>query len=208
MLNEDSSIIYTADRALLDDFSSDLYDYALSDTLPDLLNNDVTGVSVTGNENEYELQKISGSWMIQTENGTEDGDEDAITSLLSPLSALAYVDYLEHNCTDLSTYGLDEPQAVLTITYYDSDSSTEGEADTEETSETEGASTSAVKTLTFAIGSTDSLGNYYVQMEGSTQVHTLSSTTIEAFLNCETDTLIAEEPESETEMITESESEA
>jgi hypothetical protein len=202
MLNEDSSIIYTADSALLDDLSSDLYDYALSDTLPDLLNNDVTGVSVTGNENAYELQKVSGSWMIQTENGTEDGDEDAITSLLSPLSALAYVDYLEHNCTDLSAYGLDDPQAVLTITYYDSDSSTEDE------SETEGASTSAVRTLTFTIGSTDSLGNYYVQMEGSTQVHTLSSTTVEAFLNCETDTLIAEEPESETEINTEAITEA
>jgi hypothetical protein len=203
MLNDDSSTVYTADSTILDDLSDNLYDYALSDDLPDLLNNDITGLSVTGSSNDYELQEVSGSWLVQTDDGAEDGDADAISSLLSPLSALSYVDYLEHNCTDLSAYGLDDPQAILTITYQVSESSAEDETE----AETETEKGSGTRTLTFTIGSTDSIGNYYVQMEGSAQVHTLSSTTVESFLNCETETLVAEEPESESESESVSESE-
>lgn len=176
MLNEDASTVYTVESALLDGLSQDLYDYALSDELPLLQSDQITGIQVSDSANDYELAKADGKWLAANAQGeTENADEDQVTTLLSQLTTLNYVDYLEHNCNDLSPYGLDHPSALLTISWEADDSS--------------------ASSIAFAIGSTDDLGNYYVQMKGSGQVHTLASSLVEAILNCSVEDLWETEAE-------------
>ncbi|MCD8346794.1 MAG: DUF4340 domain-containing protein [Lachnospiraceae bacterium] len=150
-----------------------------------------------------------------------EANADEADTLTSTLAGLAYADYLEHNCSDFSAYGLEEPAVTLTITYEEEVESDEDEAEDAETeasdaeaeseeeseTETEESVETIEKTVTFLIGDTDSNGDYYVRLEGSAQVHTLSSDIVTTLLSYSAYDLIAEEEE-ETETETEDAAEA
>ncbi|MCC8137803.1 MAG: DUF4340 domain-containing protein [Clostridiales bacterium] len=153
-----------------------------------------------------------------------EADSDIADTLTSALAGLSYTDYLDHNCTDLSEYGLDEPAATLTITYEEeaetedeaeteTEAATEAETETEDGAETETETETEVemieRTVTFLIGDTDDNGDYYVQMEGSTEVHTISESVLSTIFGYTASDMIApEEEETETETETEAETEA
>ncbi|MCD8335889.1 MAG: DUF4340 domain-containing protein [Lachnospiraceae bacterium] len=150
-----------------------------------------------------------------------EANADEADTLTSTLADLEYEDYLEHNCSDFSTYGLDAPAVTLTITYEEevesdedeteaadteaSDAETESEEESE--TETEERVETVERTVTFLIGDTDANGDYYVRLEGSAQVHTLSSDIVTTLLGYSAYDLIAEEEE-ETETETEDATEA
>ncbi|MCD8398351.1 MAG: DUF4340 domain-containing protein [Lachnospiraceae bacterium] len=142
-----------------------------------------------------------------------EANADEADTLTSTLAGLAYVDYLEHNCSDFSAYGLEEPAVTLIITYEEEIESdedeteteaadTEAESEEESETETEESVETIEKAVTFLIGDTDSNGDYYVRLEGSAQVHTLSSDIVTTLLSYSAYDLIAEEEE-ETETETE-----
>ncbi len=240
MLNEDESTIYTVSTDLSSAFSDDLYDYAESEELPTLQASTIVGVSLEQADGEsYDLYLEDAIWMVsETDTDGVEADSDIADTLTSALAGLSYTDYLDHNCTDLSEYGLDEPAATLTITY-EEEVETEEETETEETeteeaadeteaetdtdgeteseeeaeSETETETESEVEmieqTVIFLIGDTDDSGDYYVQMEGSTEVHTISSSVLSTVFGYTASEMIApEEEETETETEAESETEA
>ncbi|MCC8051490.1 MAG: DUF4340 domain-containing protein [Clostridiales bacterium] len=222
MLNEDETTIYTVSTDLSSAFSDDLYDYAESEELPTLQASTIVGVSLEQADGEsYDLYLENAIWMVSgTDTDGAEADADIADTLTSTLAGLSYTDYLDHNCTDLSEYGLDEPAATLTITYEeeveteeeteleeaadetDAESETESaeEAETETETETESGVETIELTVTFLIGDTDDSGNYYVQMEGSTEVHTISSSVLSTIFGYTASEMIApEEEETETE---------
>jgi hypothetical protein len=114
-----------------------------------------------------------------------EADEDTIDSAVSTfVNILYYIDFLEHNCSDGSPYGLDENASKIVITYGDDE-----------------------EVLAFLIGNTDESGSYYVQMEGSKEVHTMSSYTLSTLLDASAEDWVKAEEETELESETESASE-
>ncbi|MCD7957437.1 MAG: DUF4340 domain-containing protein [Lachnospiraceae bacterium] len=241
MLNEDTTTVYTVSTDLREGFSDDLYDYAESEELPSFLASDVTGILVeTADGENYELYIEDSVWMVSgaSENGADDADvtaeeleegveadSDEADTLTSTVAGISYVDFLDHNCSDFSEYGLDEPAVTLTITYeeeVEAEDETDAEATSEETdlsdeeeeAETEAASEEESETETeqeaelieqtviFYIGDTDDSGNYYVRFGDSLEVHTISSSTVSTLLGYTPYDLVAE-PEEETETETE-----
>lgn len=199
MLDQDPSVIYTVETTILSYLSDDLYDYAYSDEMPTLQVSDIVGASVDAEAGSYELYLEDAKWMV-SDGEQSPVDQDAVNDAMSGLGSLSYEDYIEHNCTDDTLYGFDEKNTVLTIHYQaevegekigETEAASEFET-IEETDETEQnvseeyqTETEALmeeRTVSFKIGTTDSLGNYYVQMIGSTEVHTLSSAVLEKFL--------------------------
>lgn len=197
MLNEDASVIYTIDTAVRTAIADNLYEYALSEEIPWISASDMVGVEVSRDADAYQLYLEDAQWKVSAEAGINDADSDAVNTALSSLAGISYVDFLDHNCSDLSLYGLDEPTVVLTVSYKE-------EVETEE-AETETEANYVIQYLTFHIGATDASGNYYVQMEGSTEVHTVSASTLSTFLNGNQEEWTAE---TETETETESELES
>lgn len=239
MMNEDPSVIYTIDSAVCSAFSTELYDYAYSEELPVLLAADISGVEIQRDDGGYRLYLEDAVWKVEgfaektedKEGGNEgtdaaaanskDADADAVNDALSGLSNLEYAEFIDHNCTDLAAYGLDEPTAVITISYLEeveaeSEAETElaevsgeteaieeavtevldGEMESAENEETEELTDQETETeieteemivtvehtLTFAIGAQDAYGDYYVQKEDSSEVHTLEAEALETFL--------------------------
>ena len=126
-----------------------------------------------------------------------DADSEMVNDALADLSGLYYTDYIEHNCEDASEYGLGEDAAVLTVYWQEEVEAAEVETDaaeevTDDAAETELESETETETeppvyetysLTFYIGGMDELGNYYVQQEGSKEVHTIYYATLSQLLD-------------------------
>ena len=231
MMNEDTSVIYTIDSAVCSAFSDDLYEYAVSEELPAVLAADISGVEIQMDGGGYHLFLEDSLWKAEdysaktaadeTAENVMEADADTVNTALSSLSNLAYTDYLDHNCADLSVYGLENPAAMLTISWMEEveveteeaseevseeteaeseEISKETEAESEEISEKTEAGSEEVSEeaeteseteepvvmvehqITFAVGNTDASGNYYVQMDGSAEVHTLGSDVLQSFL--------------------------
>lgn len=206
MLNEDASVIYTIDSELLASFSDDLYDYAYSDEMPLLQVSEIVGVSMETGTDGYELYLEDAKWQIRELRQSDDGvmlsgesksaDQDTVNTAMSSLGSLAYADFVEHNCTDDSKYGFEENDTVLTIRYQvEVQSETAAAELNSEAVSTETETQKEERSVSFRIGTTDDLGNYYVQMTGSAEVHTLSSTVLEKFLGKDTTDWAAEQTE-------------
>lgn len=185
LMLSDTSSIYTVEASIREAFASELYDYAKSETFPSILADDVTAVSVTAEENSFELVKDGENWNVTADGVTEAAYESYVNQLLSEVSGLGYVEFVEHNCQDLSPYGLEEPQAVVTITWLEEEEE---------------------QSMTLYVGGTDDSENYYTQLEDSKEVHTMSSITMGDLLEYDFESLI--EPETETESETEDVTEA
>ncbi len=167
MLNGDSSTIYTISSNLRSSLHEALYDYAESEELPYILTSQITGISLDRTDGGYELFLENAAWMVQEGETSVSAQQDTVNSALSSIAGVSYDGYLEYNCKAPENYGLENPSAVLTI-FYEEDSEEESEAGTEAETVTQ------TQQLTFLIGDTDENGDYYVQQEGSAEVHTIS----------------------------------
>lgn len=140
----------------------------------------------TAAENETETE---------TETETESEGPSGMTAseiqtAVSSVGSISYVDYLEYNCEKPEEYGLGDDAVKLTIVYEEeekvvseeTETETFADLETETESETEIEPQMVQRELTFYVGDTDENGNYYVQLEGSTQVHTVEATAMEAFV--------------------------
>ncbi len=204
MRNGDASVIYTVGEELLDVFSYGLYDYARSEELPYLSASEITGIRADPEDGEgYQLTLENGVWLV---DGKE-ADTDLADDLAEAAAGLLYESYLDHDCTDLSVYGLDQPWATLTITWQEPAESEEESdsflsADAEAETETETGYLEYSET--WKIGEMDEYLNDYVQLEGSTEVHTLDGDLISELFGYTAGELTAgSDEESEEEMETE-----
>ena len=93
-----------------------------------------------------------------------------VSSLASTLSGMVYSGLMDYNAEDLSVYGLDQPAAEIYIRYKEEIEEEEEEPETVE------------KNFTLYVGNQDENGNYYVRMEGSGQVHRVSSESLSSAL--------------------------
>ena len=113
----------------------------------------------------------------------------------------------EYNCSDMSQYGLAEPAATVRV-HYTEEQTVEDSEDTSDSGESSDSSASSdsgdtssssssyseseeettvtvEKDLVLLVGNQNEEGNYYVTMEGSKEVHTLSEDTVDSILNTE-----------------------
>lgn len=171
MLNEDAQTVYTVESTLRTAFSDDLYDYAAGEELPYVSAADITEVAVSESHNDYRLYLEDALWKMDY-GEVQNADSDTVNDALAQLSGLSYLDYLEYDCQEPALYGLDKPQASLTIQYL-----------TDEEQE----SSESTKELCLLVGDLDDSGNYYVQQKGSAEVHTISASVLDTFLGAEED---------------------
>lgn len=192
MRNDETDVIYTISPSLRNAVGEDIYDYAVSEEIPSFSSDNIVGIVVKRQEDSYELQKEDDRWKV-LDDDTEP-DQDDLEMAVSNLGYLSYMDYVDYHCTDEKSYGFDAGKEITIIYEEFAETSDADETETvsteseqrESESETEGLSGAEQDTLTFKIGDTDPKGNYYVQQEGSAEVHTLSASVLDNFLNLKT----------------------
>ena len=171
MKEHNETVVYTIDTSLRNAVADALIDYAAGETFPSFSSDVVSLVRVQRDGETYTLKKEEDTWTLE---GLEEAlDQDAVDEVISKLDYTNYSDYVSYYCEDPSEYGLDTENRIM-VNYDDTE-------------------------ISFAIGSQDESGNYYVQSEGSDEIHTLSETLVSTFLELDAEDLKAEKEESETE---------
>lgn len=190
-LNKDKEV-YVIDSTFYNNFSKKITDMITVETIPNVAaanvtylaveNKDKPGFEVSYDENDYADYSGFTKWTMKKPYPTEiAADQDALTTLFGNFSNLTFLCCVDYNAKDLSKYGLDDPDAVITMKYFEeaakeTDTSDTSDADTADTSKAE--TTKVNKEYTLMVGSTDADGNYYVKLKDSNAVNLLSADTV------------------------------
>lgn len=205
--DDDKSTVYMVESSCIEPFTKTLYDYAQMEDFPVISDTDnINKITVKGDKS-YELSKNTNTnlWTVKGDGDEEKADTATVSSLTTSFGSMAYNSFVDYKCKDKSTYGLDDPYAVITVDYTeeqeDADSSdtsadsstettdeTQGEAaDSEDTSDDTNASDSEEsektvenKQLVIAVGKEADDSNRYVMVNDSDQVYTMSDDTLSA----------------------------
>lgn len=205
--DDDKSTVYMVESSCIEPFTKTLYDYAQMEDFPVISDTDnINKITVKGDKS-YELSKNMDTnlWTVKGDGDEEKADTATVSSLTTSFGSMAYNSFVDYKCKDKSTYGLDDPYAVITVDYTeeqeDTDSSdtsadsstetadeTQGEAaDSEDTSDDTNASDSEEsektvenKQLVIAVGKEADDSNRYVMVNDSDQVYTMSDDTLSA----------------------------
>ena len=205
--DDDKSTVYMVESSCIEPFTKTLYDYAQMEDFPVISDTDnINKITVKGDKS-YELSKNTDTnlWTVKGDGDEEIADTATVSSLTTSFGSMAYNSFVDYKCKDKSTYGLDDPYAVITVDYTeeqeDTDSSdtsadsstettdeTQGEAaDSEDTSDDTNASDSEEsektvenKQLVIAVGKEADDSNRYVMVNDSDQVYTMSDDTLSA----------------------------
>ena len=225
--------IYTIDSGVADYFSHPLLDMIVEDELPDpdstavfqkltIRQGDDTLSLKFRETSDPSLDYLERcSWSANLNGETFAADDDAVSSLTSTLSSLttsgcAAFDVAEN---ELSTYGLDQPGAVITMKYIQTETAeteeedetetkeedsakaedeTETEKDsakTEDETETEAEAEKVEVPYDFTLKIGKSVGDYYyVTWDDISQVYLMSASTLESLLNVEKADLVYMKP--------------
>lgn len=201
-LNDSTEKIYLVNQGFDSMFPDDIMSFAQGESLPDIDASTITNITVES-ENGYRIDTVESGWSVTDQEGfTHDADSEQVETLTGTLSSMSYGGMKEHQCTDMSLYGLEEPKAVVTVNYTeeqtveDSETSEDGaetseDTETADSTEEEISDASETETITvekelvLLIGNQKEDGTYYVTTEGSAEVHTLSQDMVEAVLGTE-----------------------
>lgn len=152
--------------------------YMISSSLNSMMSFDIYTIADMDSFPYIESSRVKA---LSVDNGSEvkDYDSEEDSAAYTAVGSLYYSSHVDYNCTDLSRYGLDQPQYIITIKYTPE---TETADETQESTEDTGVSEEDLETLTLYVGTLTDNG-YYVRVDGSTQVHLMSATLLESLLN-------------------------
>ena len=157
---------YLVDNSFLEPFEYGLYDVLKMEEIPEMDTPVRLEHEADGDSFIIEKQEDSGLaysdeyiWFL----GEKALDTDLTESLLDYVTELAWSECVNYRADDLSKYGLDDPAAVLTLTYTDEDSDEE-------------------KTFCLELGDEDADGNYYARLAGSQMIYTIAGSAAESMI--------------------------
>lgn len=169
-----SGTVYLTAALLDTHFSGRLQSFAAYDEFPKISPETIREFDVQKAENPYLVTMTGDDKCTVTDDKgeTQAANLNILGMMQNNVSNISWADNLEYNCRDFAPYGLDDPRAVVDITY---------EVDTGEgpvlsgVKEGENAADGQAekKTLRLSIGGQDEKGHFYVRIDDSPQVHTI-----------------------------------
>ena len=145
------SAVYMISSTLNSTMSFELYSVADMEDFPSMNQDEVKEVTINDGSEVRSL----------------DAEEDA--DVFSAVSSLTYEAHVDYDCDDLSQYGLDAPQYVITIGYLEETEETYDPAD--------------LTTYVLSVGNaTEDGASYYVRLGSSTEVNLISAADLESII--------------------------
>ncbi len=173
------------------------YDMTEIEEAPEITAANITYISVDNRDgedielkyNEEGTQDISGSnlytWQILKPYGEGySADSSKVSDIQSNYTSFNYVDCVDYKGDDLSKYGLDNPAATINIGYYEETTlpTPTPVQDDSDSSQTAAQTIKTNKEYKIYVGNQDDSGYYYIKVDGSNMIYTLSDSTVEKML--------------------------
>ena len=183
---DEPSTVYVTDTDVANNLPPDIMELAESEAYPEIAGSNILEIRVDKSEGSYDLVKNEdeSNWEVTGEDGkTYSAEYQDVSSLASTLADVSYSGLADYDADDLSVYGLSDPAAAVYIRY-EEEVEKEEEDNSESDSTVSGSSSEEEepemieKEVTIYIGSQNEDGDYYVCLDGSTQVNTVPADTI------------------------------
>lgn len=204
MVNDDG-IVYQMKNDLGMALRYDNTDMTELEDTPDIENSSVQYIRVKNKDGaEYELVKQSDklysnaantlcTWRILKPYGAGyAADETKMTDMQGLYAGVSYLACVDYKAEDLAKYGLEDPQAEVSVGYLvaRTEKLDEPEKNPETGEEITEKTVYEPKTYRLYIGNKDEDGNYYVIMEGSKAVHTMDDNRVDRMINIDAFSLL------------------
>lgn len=181
---DDKDKVYLVDSTVIDPFMKTLYEYAKSETFPDISSGNVDKIEITENETYYQVEKDSdtGFWYVSDGMDSEKADSAKANSLTSAISTLEYSSFVDYHCTNYADYGLENPYGTIVVDYQEEvETSEEASSDkntsensSEDDSESEESAEMVEKELVLYVGDTAENDTRYVRVNDSDEIYTIA----------------------------------
>ena len=152
--------VYIIPASFYDTFHKNITDMTAVEKIPDIPSNNVTYLKVESkdnpafeikyDENNYSDYGGTSKWTILQPYKTPiSGDAAEISTLLGNYSGLTFETNVDYKASDLGKYGLDEPYAIISLDYYENESTTDDKTASDKTTsdKTAGDETTSDKTV-------------------------------------------------------------
>lgn len=193
-LNDDKNTVFTVSKdldALIPDKKMEL---VKGEEFPTITGSNITDIDIEKGENKITLDSDSeeGKWYV-TDGQTQrySAASDSISTLESAITGLSFEDLVDYKGESLDQYGLQKPSMVIRVQYTETTQSEESSPDGEDsdaasnsydTSSESSEETTVSKNMILNIGDKNEEGKYYVNLDGSKEVHTVSADSIDSIL--------------------------
>lgn len=189
--------VYTVDTSIYTSFSvSDTQMIAIEDA-PSITSDYITGITINKKDgDDFVLSKETedtdssdtNPWsIVKPYSKTIKADSTSVSDYLSNFTSITFSECVDYNADNLKKYGLKNPAAEITVSYYE-ESSTEDTSeveDSETTEDTDNDSDSTIRTdyeYKLYIGTQTDDGYYYVKPEDSNRIYLMEQSTVEAMI--------------------------
>lgn len=191
-LNNQKKVVYIVSVDFTSVVPASLMGMAVGEDFPTITSTNIEQIIIQNRDNDISIKKNtdSGEWSVSGDGGAEyTAESQTVSTLQSTITGLQFKDFVDYSGENMGIYGLDHPAATIKVKYTEteeqtSDSDGEDPAGTSQTegSEEESGTTTVEKELILYVGGKDETGDYYVKVEGSSEVHTMSSDSIDEIL--------------------------
>ncbi|MDD3279762.1 MAG: DUF4340 domain-containing protein [Lachnospiraceae bacterium] len=203
-LNDQTDTIYMIGSTISSGIPATMMSMALEDSFPTITTSNITSMEVKKPSDSFSLKTDSdtGNWNVTDASGdTSSAEYSEISTLESTVAGLTFTGLVDYKGEDLGQYGLETPDTVIRAHYTEtvaSDSSSDStssssdsassSSDSDSTSDSTSSSsseedktTTVEKDLVLYVGQKTADGTgYYVRLDGSDDVHTMSGESIES----------------------------
>lgn len=197
LLDDNTEVVYTLSSNVYTTFNYKLNDLADTDDFPVITSDNINQITVKSSSDNYQLSEnedsSTGWYLTVNDENQMDADSEASTTVRTNVAALTFAGLAEYRCADLSEYGLDNPQAIITVDYTekvvnDNDNEDTSEKNTDDSNDTSSDPTETLnKQLVISVGNEDGNSNYYVNLNGSKEIHTISVDSLNEILSINQD---------------------
>lgn len=177
-LNHEKNTIYTVSTDFTVLLPESKMDLGRGETFPAIASSDITNIMMESQNQKVALEISDGVWYVMEEQGDKySADSTSVGEVETAITGCSFEQLVDYRGDHMEQYGLEQPTAIISICYREEqqEEADDGEVSAEEPVYEE-------KKVVLKVGDKDENGNYYVNLEGSKEVHTIAADTIESIL--------------------------
>lgn len=170
-MNDKKSVIYVVNNDIKSLLPTERMGLAVGEEFPAITAADIKEIKIEKDSDSIQLKCDSddGIWYVTNKQGNQyKAGSASVSALESSITGLKFENMVDYKGDNMEKYGLDHPQTVIQVHY------TESNKDDS-------------KTMTLNIGAKNDNGFYFVNIEGSQEVHTMSAESLETIMNQKTE---------------------
>lgn len=166
-MNDKKSVIYVVNNDIKSLLPTERMGLAVGEEFPTITAADIKEIKIEKDSDSIQLKYDSddGIWYVTNKQGNQyKAGSASVSALESSITGLKFDSLVDYKGDHMEQYSLDHPQTVIQVDYTEND---EDES----------------KTMVLNIGSKNDEGSYFVNLEGSPEVHIMSADSLETLIN-------------------------